>query len=349
MDGGEHGERQTAACPPHRCRVTRPRRDDDDRVSAPSGSTSAAPRCSVSCSTTTGTIVREVRRPSPVSELDALVEVCAAHRRRSRRAGAPRSGSAPPAWSTPTGRLTYAPNIPGVREAPLRRRTLASATGRAVVVDNDANVAALAEIEHGAAAGARHALMVTLGHRHRWRHRDRRQASTAAPNGFAGEIGHVTVERDGPVCACGELGHWEVDRERATRSAGWPASWSPTGGARRSSRPRAAISDDGERRRGRGGGPLGRRRGARLLDALRRQRRARSREPRQHPRPGAHRHRGRRGRHGCVAVRPVARRVRARDSKERSTGPRSRSFRPCSASAPARSAPRCSARSVVRT
>ena len=29
-------------------------------------------------------------------------------------------------------------------------------------------------------------------------------------NGFAAEIGHVTVERDGPKCACGELGHWEA-------------------------------------------------------------------------------------------------------------------------------------------
>ena len=85
---------------------------------------------------------------------------------------------------------------------------LASATGRAVVVDNDANLAALAELQHGAAVGARTALMVTLGtgigggividgrvYR--------------GPNGFAGEIGHVTVERDGPICACGELGHWE--------------------------------------------------------------------------------------------------------------------------------------------
>jgi glucokinase len=29
-------------------------------------------------------------------------------------------------------------------------------------------------------------------------------------HGFGGEIGHFTVERDGPLCACGELGHWEA-------------------------------------------------------------------------------------------------------------------------------------------
>ncbi len=154
----------------------------------------------------TGTIVREVRRPSPVSELDALVEVCA---RIVEDLDAPEAavGVGAAGLVDTDGRLTYAPNIPGVREAPLQA-DLASATGRAVVVDNDANLAALAELQHGAAVGARTALMVTLGtgigggiviEGRVYR----------GPNGFAGEIGHVTVERDGPVCACGELGHWE--------------------------------------------------------------------------------------------------------------------------------------------
>jgi glucokinase len=29
-------------------------------------------------------------------------------------------------------------------------------------------------------------------------------------HGFGAEIGHITVERGGPLCACGELGHWEA-------------------------------------------------------------------------------------------------------------------------------------------
>ena len=29
-------------------------------------------------------------------------------------------------------------------------------------------------------------------------------------NGFAAEIGHFTLDRSGPVCACGERGHWEA-------------------------------------------------------------------------------------------------------------------------------------------
>jgi glucokinase len=28
--------------------------------------------------------------------------------------------------------------------------------------------------------------------------------------GFAAEIGHFTVDRSGPMCACGERGHWEA-------------------------------------------------------------------------------------------------------------------------------------------
>jgi glucokinase len=28
--------------------------------------------------------------------------------------------------------------------------------------------------------------------------------------GYAGEIGHFTVDREGPMCACGERGHWEA-------------------------------------------------------------------------------------------------------------------------------------------
>jgi glucokinase len=106
------------------------------------------------------------------------------------------------------GHLTYAPNIPGVRDAPVRD-ALADATGREVVVDNDANVAALGEVTYGAASGARDALVVTLGTGIGGGIvLDGRVLRGA--HGFAAEIGHVTVDRDGPRCACGEYGHWEA-------------------------------------------------------------------------------------------------------------------------------------------
>lgn len=106
------------------------------------------------------------------------------------------------------GVLRYGPNLPGVIDAPVRD-ALAKRTGVPVVVDNDANVAGWGEVRFGAAAGARDALLVTLG-----------TGIGGAivldgavlrgAHGFAAEIGHFTVDRDGPLCACGERGHWEA-------------------------------------------------------------------------------------------------------------------------------------------
>jgi glucokinase len=106
------------------------------------------------------------------------------------------------------GRLNYAPNIPGITHAPLQAE-VARRSGRRVIVDNDANVAALGEVTHGAASGARDALMVTLGTGIGGGIiLDGRVLRGA--HGFAAEIGHITVERGGPQCACGERGHWEA-------------------------------------------------------------------------------------------------------------------------------------------
>jgi len=106
------------------------------------------------------------------------------------------------------GNARYAPNIPGLVDAPLRA-ALADALGLPLVVDNDANAAAWGEACHGAARGVEHALVVTLGtgvgggiiaggRVYRGAH------------GFAAEIGHWPFERDGARCACGEPGHWEA-------------------------------------------------------------------------------------------------------------------------------------------
>ena len=77
-----------------------------------------------------------------------------------------------------------------------------------VVLENDANVAALGEQWLGAARGERNLLLATLG--------------TGiggglildgklfVGEGLAGEIGHVTIERDGPTCGCGARGCLET-------------------------------------------------------------------------------------------------------------------------------------------
>jgi glucokinase len=153
------------------------------------------------------TIVRETRKPSPVREFETLVTLCAELVAELAPVGAP-VGVGAAGLVDRKGRLTYAPNIPGVRDAPLRD-AIATATGHRVYVDNDANVAALAEVTLGAAKGARHALMVTLGTGIGGGVIADGKVYRGA-NGFAAEFGHVTVERGGPRCACGELGHWEA-------------------------------------------------------------------------------------------------------------------------------------------
>ena len=106
------------------------------------------------------------------------------------------------------GAVHYAPNLPGFVGVPARER-LAATSPVPVIVDNDANVAALGEAVHGAGRGHREVLVVTLGtgigggliidgEVHRGAH------------GFSAEIGHFTVDPAGPPCACGAVGHWEA-------------------------------------------------------------------------------------------------------------------------------------------
>jgi glucokinase len=92
-------------------------------------------------------------------------------------------------------------HLPHWSDRPVARE-LAGRTGQAVVADNDANLAALAEHRLGAARGTRVSLTVTLGtgigcgiviegrlFRGAW--------------GGAGELGHVPLGRGGGGCACG--------------------------------------------------------------------------------------------------------------------------------------------------
>ena len=106
------------------------------------------------------------------------------------------------------GAVHYAPNLPGFVGVDARGR-LAATCAVPVVVDNDANVAALGEVLHGAGRGRKEVLVVTLG-----TGIGGGLIINGAVNrggfGFAAEIGHFTVERGGPLCACGERGHWEA-------------------------------------------------------------------------------------------------------------------------------------------
>ncbi|MFZ4585471.1 MAG: ROK family protein [Acidimicrobiia bacterium] len=106
------------------------------------------------------------------------------------------------------GTIEYSPNVPAFRNATVGA-TLSERCPLPVVVDNDANVAAYAETLHGAAQGYREVLMVTLGTGIGGGIVTGGQVLRGA-HGYAGEIGHFTIERNGPKCACGHRGHWEA-------------------------------------------------------------------------------------------------------------------------------------------
>jgi glucokinase len=104
------------------------------------------------------------------------------------------------------GTLVWMPHVSGARipvADPVGR-----ALGIAATVDNDANLAALAEARAGAGAGYRMVLMITIG--------------TGIGMGLAiegeiergrgslGEAGHMTIDPEGPPCPCGRRGCWEA-------------------------------------------------------------------------------------------------------------------------------------------
>lgn len=102
--------------------------------------------------------------------------------------------------------VMFAPHLSWRRE-PLRAK-VADRLRLPVVVDNDANTAALAECRFGAARGHRYVLCVTLGTGIGGALVIDNRVYRGA-NGMAGEFGHVQVVPDGHRCECGNRGCWE--------------------------------------------------------------------------------------------------------------------------------------------
>jgi glucokinase len=124
--------------------------------------------------------------------------------------------------------VRYSPNL-SYRNLPIGRR-VGDALGLPCVADNDANAAAWGEFRVGAGRDVEDMLLVTIGtgigggivSGGRLIH---------GANGFAGEIGHIIVEPDGPVCGCGNRGCLEqvasgtaVEREGKLAAARYPGS-----------------------------------------------------------------------------------------------------------------------------
>src|SRR5215208_6500948 len=107
-----------------------------------------------------------------------------------------------------TGTILDTPNIPEWVNFPLGPK-LSEHFGVPVYLDNDANMAGLAEWQYGAGKGHNNLMYFTI--------------STGIGGGavsegklvqgyrgMAAEVGHMIIDPDGPVCGCGHCGHLEA-------------------------------------------------------------------------------------------------------------------------------------------
>lgn len=106
------------------------------------------------------------------------------------------------------GVVTVSPNLVGVDGATIGA-DLSAALGMPVSFDNEVNCAARWELQHGAAQGIRHGVMVAVGTGIGGAFMVDGEVLRGA-NGLAGEPGHMIVEAGGRVCLCGRQGCWEM-------------------------------------------------------------------------------------------------------------------------------------------
>ncbi len=115
---------------------------------------------------------------------------------------------APGLADTEAGILFTSPNLPGWKDVPLRDIIQEKLKKKAFLI-NDGSAAALGEHYFGAAKGVNHFIYVTI--------------STGIGagivsdgkalkgfKGMAGEVGHMTIADEGPLCHCGNRGCWET-------------------------------------------------------------------------------------------------------------------------------------------
>lgn len=121
----------------------------------------------------------------------------------------PAVGVGAPGPSSPEkGILFTSPNLPGWKDFPIRD-SIREILGTEAFLINDANAAALAEHRFGTGIGTRNMIYITV--------------STGIGGGVivdgrlmtgsmgtAAELGHMTINDQGPRCNCGNMGCWEA-------------------------------------------------------------------------------------------------------------------------------------------
>jgi glucokinase len=106
------------------------------------------------------------------------------------------------------GVIHWAPNFPGWRDVPLSDR-LSEAVGCPAWMGNDGNLAALAEQRLGAGKGRLDLVYITVSTGIGGGVVSNGQL-VLGRGGLGGEVGHMTVEADGPRCNCGNVGCLEA-------------------------------------------------------------------------------------------------------------------------------------------
>src|SRR5262249_26912014 len=162
-----------------------------------------------------GKVLEKLTTGTEVARRDRVIdEMCAAIRNLSLKFSS--SGSlagigvgVPGIIDMQTGMLRESPNLPGWHDYPVREE-IETRLGTTVILENDANAAALGEKWLGAAAAVDDMCMITLGtgvggglifNGRVWH----------GARGMAGEVGHINVDPNGVACGCGSRGCLEQD------------------------------------------------------------------------------------------------------------------------------------------
>jgi glucokinase len=157
----------------------------------------------------TGKILQKVRRNTPSARSDEIADTIADVVRelcKDRDVSAVGIGAAG-FIDADRSTVLFAPNL-AWRNEPLRDDVAKRIGGLPVIVENDANAAAWAEVKFGAGRGEADVVMVTIGtgigggivlngQLFRGRY------------GVAAEMGHMQVVPNGRRCGCGQRGCWE--------------------------------------------------------------------------------------------------------------------------------------------
>lgn len=107
-----------------------------------------------------------------------------------------------------TGVIEFANNLP-FKNTPLRQMLSEKMEGKKVLLENDANAAAVGEFMAGALKGSDNAVAITLGTGVGGGVIINRKVYSGS-NFSGGELGHTVIVVDGRPCTCGRAGCWET-------------------------------------------------------------------------------------------------------------------------------------------